>query len=49
METAVYAAYPDGMICEETADGRIIDIREHRVILDTTDIHLLFRPKNILN
>ena len=46
VKTAVYAAYPAGMICEETAEGRIIDILEHRIILDTTDIHLLFRPKN---
>ena len=35
------------MICEETADGRVIDILENRVMIDVNDIHILFRPKNL--
>ena len=47
IKAAVYAAYPQGMICEETADGRVIDILENRVMIDVNDIHILFRPKNL--
>ena len=47
VKSAVYGAYPAGMICEETADGRIIDILEHRMLLDGRHIHLMFRPKNL--
>eukprot|EP00892_Ulva_mutabilis_P003748 jgi/Ulvmu1/1745/UM117_0022.1 len=46
IKAAVYAAYPTGMVCEETAAGNVIDILEHRIGIDQQHIHLLFRPKS---
>ena len=46
IKSAILGVYPAGMICEITAEGCIIDILEHRVIISGSDIHILFRPKN---
>ena len=47
VKPAVCSAYPTGMICGKTADGRIIDLLEHRVLIEASDIRILFRPKTV--